>query len=127
MTATREEFQAAVQRISRLPGKRWTGEAKTWLARHGYRTGTDVVAIVVDAADTYRVQGYFTPLGDYLAGYESRRAQDKRIRKVLKWLDAETSEEMVGEYKATAVEQEGNVEAALKLDEAAMAREGLEP
>ncbi len=127
MTATREQFVKAVRRISRLPGARWGAAAKRWLAEHGYRTGADVVDLVVDAADTCRVQGYYAPIGHPLAGKESRRAQDQRIRRVLRWLDAETSEEMVGEYKATAVEQEGNVEAALKLDEAAMAREGLEP
>jgi hypothetical protein len=49
---------------------------------------------------------------------------DRRIRKVLAWLDAEFSAEIVAEYRKTAVEQEGDVETALWADENAMRRLG---
>jgi hypothetical protein len=51
------------------------------------------------------------------------RSLDARIRRVLRYLDAETSEEMVGTYKAAAREQYGSVQAALALDEKEMAEE----
>lgn len=49
---------------------------------------------------------------------DEQRALDRRIRKVLTYLDAETTSEMVAEYRSTAVEQYGTVEAALAADEA---------
>ncbi len=54
------------------------------------------------------------------------RDLDRRIKRVLRWLDCEVSPEWIAEYKQCALEQELSVEVALALDEAAMAREGFE-
>ncbi len=52
----------------------------------------------------------------------TQRNLDRRIRKVLAWLDAETTPEMIRLYRQTAVEQEGDVLTALRADERSMRR-----
>jgi hypothetical protein len=48
---------------------------------------------------------------------------DRRIRRVLRWLDAEVNSAMVAEYRRAAREQHGSVRAAVEADEAAMRAE----
>jgi hypothetical protein len=54
------------------------------------------------------------------------RSLDARIRRVLRYLDSETSAQWVGLYKQIAREQYGSVQACLVLDERDMAEDGAE-
>ncbi len=57
------------------------------------------------------------------ADVAARRSLDRRIRRILKWLDGETTQDMVRLYRACAVEEHGSVLAALAADESAMREE----
>lgn len=54
---------------------------------------------------------------------EKGRSQERRIKRILKWLDGETTPEMIALYRQSAVEAHGSVETMLAADEAAMREE----
>ncbi len=54
------------------------------------------------------------------------RKTRRRVEKVLRYLDGEASDAMVALYVQSALENEGSLEAALKLDEREAAEEGFE-
>lgn len=56
-------------------------------------------------------------------GAATRRSQERRIKRILRWLDGETTPAMVALYRETAIEQDGSVEKMLAADEAAMSEE----
>lgn len=57
---------------------------------------------------------------------QEQQLMDRRIRKVLRWMDAEVTPAMVANYKACAIQERGSVAAQLAADEAAMKAEAGE-
>lgn len=57
------------------------------------------------------------------AAAATRRSLDRRIKRVLRYLDAEVTPEMIALYRECAIEQDGSVETMLAADEATMREE----